>query len=249
MRKFVLFIAILFPILLQAQMKPIDKVLIVEGIVADIETLEILPSAILFNDALGITTTSDERGYFKIVVPYQLIKDKMDINIDIIKPGYKRNGWGISSIDLSDLEKASASTLPEIWNFDVQILLMERNESTYSSASMVAQPVKLNVHGYEVIKLTFDKALASTRRLRKLDALKKGNEKVSFLIDNWVYILADSIISVTQKPPIIFVNGKIKKLSALNKILKRSQILFKVTAGEELSKKYGKDVVVIKSKE
>ena len=183
------------------------------------------------------------------MVPYQLIKEKKHIDIDIIKPGYKRNGWGISGLDLSDLEKASASTLPEIWNFDVQILLMARNESTYSSASMVTVPVKLNVHGYEFIKLAFDKAVSGTRSFRKLDSLKISNEKVCFFIDNEVYFLTDSATNIYEKWPIIFINGHREKLSVINKKLKRSHVYFDDKASRELTKKYGKDVLAIITKE
>jgi hypothetical protein len=79
-----------------SQMQPIDKVYIVEGVVGDRETLQIIPSAILYNDSLGITTTSDEKGYFKLVVPFELLKKKQTIWIDIVKNGYKRNGSGFS---------------------------------------------------------------------------------------------------------------------------------------------------------
>ncbi|OHC84824.1 MAG: hypothetical protein A2546_06165 [Sphingobacteriia bacterium RIFOXYD2_FULL_35_12] len=81
-----------FPLFLKAQMKPIEKVYIVEGVVADIETLKIIPSVIIFNDTLGITTTSDENGYFKVVAPYNLVRDKRLIIIDFVIKGYKRNG-------------------------------------------------------------------------------------------------------------------------------------------------------------
>src|SRR6267378_246708 len=90
-----LFIVIL-PLFAFSQMRPIGTVYVVEGIVADRETFKTIPSAILYNDSLGITTTSDENGYFKIVVSYDLVKNGKSIRLDIVKPGYKRNGSGFN---------------------------------------------------------------------------------------------------------------------------------------------------------
>jgi hypothetical protein len=143
--KFLVLMAGLFPFLLKAQMKPLEKVFIIEGIVADKETLEVVPSVIIFNDTLGITTTSDENGYFKVVVPFKLISERQQlISIDIVKSGYKRNGWGISSLCIPTTIETTER--PEVWNYDVQILFMAKNSSTLTSTSMAHAPAEENVH-------------------------------------------------------------------------------------------------------
>jgi hypothetical protein len=95
MRIILSFILLLTATFSFAQMRQISKVYIEEGVVVDRETLEVIASATLYNDSLGITTTSDENGYFKIVVPYDLVRDGRFIRIDIVKPGYKRTGSGV----------------------------------------------------------------------------------------------------------------------------------------------------------
>lgn len=163
-----------------AQMRPIDKVFIVEGIVVDRETLITLPSVILYNDSLGIMTTSDERGYFKLVIPDKLIQNREMIPIDAIKTGYKRNGWGIMYNPVAVNDANSNNDLKEIWSYDVKILLMASNESQFSSTMMANAPPKVGKHGYPMIKLALDEAVVSERRSRKLNMLKQGNENYIF---------------------------------------------------------------------
>ena len=249
MKIITIFIALLIAFCSYSQMRPIDKVYIVEGMVADRETLNIIPSAILYNDSLGITTTSDERGYYKLVVPYDLIKERRLIRIDVLKAGYKRNGWGIrlnhAEADTNNVNPNNDSK--EIWNGDVQILLMASNESQSSSTSMAHIPAKSGSHGYPMIKLTFDQAVASQRWTRKLEELKKGNEKVYFTIDGHVCLATSSYdMYFDDSSPIVFIDDKRVKLAEINKMVKRSEITVNDAKSEFLSKKYGKDVIAIK---
>jgi len=231
-------------------MKPFDKVYIVEGIVADRETLKIIPSAILYNDSLGITTTSDERGYYKLVVPYDLIKERQIIPVDVVKEGYKRNGWGIRlnlSEPVTSNPKPNNDSREFLWNGDVQILLMAKNESQSSSTSMAHIPAKPGSHGYPMIKLTFDEAVAFERRLRKLEELKKGNEKVYFTINGHVCLATSSYdMYFDESTPIVFISDKRVNLAEINKMVKRSEVTVDDVKSQTLSKRYGKDVIAIK---
>ncbi|WP_462254477.1 hypothetical protein [Ferruginibacter sp.] len=235
----------LLPHLLKGQMKVLEKVFVVEGIIADKETFEIIPSAIIFNDTLGITTISDENGYFKIVVPYKLVIEKQYIQIDIVKTGYKRNGWGISSFQLQkeiDTFKQNVS-----WNYDVQILLMAKNESSESSSSMAHIPSKENTHGYHMIKLALEQAINSEKRNRKLEQLKSGNENVYFHFDKWIIFATGSSSAYLETKPIVFINGKKSKLSNLNKELKRSKTKLDWKESAELETKYKKYVIAFRT--
>lgn len=243
--KFLVLLVGLLPLFLKAQMKPLEKVFIVEGIVADKETLEVIPSAIIFNDTLGITTTSDENGYFKLVVPYNLVRERRHIQIDIVKRGYKRNGWGIGSF--SSQYEIDTTERPEIWNFDVQILLMAKSTSTENSTSMAHIPAKENVHGYQMIKQTFEQAVTSEKRYRKLEQQKQGNENVYFLIDGWVMFSTHSSGAYLEKPPLVFVDGEKTELAQLNKKLKRSQTKIDWKESEVLENKFGKNVVAFRT--
>ena len=243
--KFLVLFVGLFPLFLKAQMKPLEKVYIVEGIVADKETLEVIPSAIIFNDTLGITTTSDENGYFKVVVPYSLIKERRHIQIDIVKNGYKKNGWGISNYQFqNDIDSTDRHV---IWNFDVQILLMAKSISTATSTSMAHIPSKENVHGYQMIKQTFEQAITSEKRYRKLEQQKQGNEDVYFLIDGWIMFTTRSSGAYLEKPPLVFVDGVKSELKQLNKKLKRSQTKIDWRESETLEKKFRKTVVAFRT--
>ena len=243
--KIIFFVLALLPHFLKGQMKPLEKVFVVEGIIADKETFEIIPSAIIFNDTLGITTISDENGYFKIVVPYKLVTEKQHIQIDIIKTGYKRNGWGISSFQL----QKEIDTLKQnvAWNYDVQILLMAKNVSSESSTSMAHIPSKENTHGYPMIKLTFEQAINSEKRNRKLEQLKLGNENVYFHFDKWIIFAIGTSGAYLETKPIVFIDGKKSKLSNLNKQLKRSKTKLDWKESAELETKYKKFVIAFRT--
>jgi hypothetical protein len=75
MRTYLLLFSLLTATLSFAQkIRPVDKPYIIQGVVADRETLKPIPDALLYNDSMGIMTTSDEKGYFKLVVPAGLIE-------------------------------------------------------------------------------------------------------------------------------------------------------------------------------
>ena len=248
MRTFIFLIALLTTSFCSAQMRPIGKVYIVEGIVADRETLQVIPSAILYNDSLGITTTSDENGYFKIVVPHELILERRLINIDIVKSGYKRNGSGFSYNPVKQDTSNSSKSVDEVYNYDVKYFLMASNNSTLSSTGGAHRPAKEDTHGYAVIKLAFEEKVASEQRSRKMEKLKQGNEKVYFIINNQVGLATSSYdMYFDESAPIVFINGKQVKLDDINKLVKRSMVTVDNTTSEALSKKYGKDVIALRS--
>lgn len=227
-----------------AQIRPIDKVYIVEGIVTDRETLIIIPSAILYNDSLGIMTTSDERGYYKIVVPVNWVQQRRTIPLNVVKTGYKRLGWGIGfhppqSDTNSTLERRETM---EVWNYDVQILMLAKNESSLSSTSMAHIPMKEGVHGYPVIKLAFENAVQSELRSIKLAHLKEGNEKVCFLLNGQIaFATTEYDLFIDNKLTFAFINGKKVKLPDINKLAKRSDFIYDETRSGALTIKYGKD--------
>ena len=243
--KLLVLFSVVLPFHLQAQMKPLDKVYIIEGIVADKETLEVIQSAIIFNDTFGITTTSDENGYFKLVVPYNLVKDRALIPIDILRKGYKRNGWGIGSVHLQ--KDIATIEGPEVWRYDVPILLMAKNESTENSTSMAHIPAKENEHGYPMIKQTFEQAVFSERRYRKLEQLKKGNEQVYFDVDGWIMFSTRSSSAYLDSVPLVFVDGEKIELSILNNKVKRSLTKIDWKESEALENKLGKRVVAFRT--
>jgi hypothetical protein len=249
MRIFTLFITFLTTSYSYSQMRPIDKVYIVEGVVADRETLKAVSSAILYNDSLGITTTSDENGYFKIVVPYELLKNRISIPMTVVKTGYKRNGSGLSynpdkpdTTNDNDFESV-------IWNYDVKIFWMAKDQSNLSSTVSAHAPAKAGSHGYLMIRQTFDEAVASERWSRELEELKKGNEKVYFTINGHVCLVTSSYdMYFDESAPIVFIDDKRVKLAEINKMVKRSEVAVDDAKSQTLSKRYGKDVIALKVK-
>jgi len=241
MRLFFIFITLLTLSSAYSQMRPIDKIYIVEGVVADRETLKAIPSAILYNDSLGIATTTDENGYFKIVVLHELFRDRKLILIDIVKTGYKRNGSGFTynpdtiHSDVSD--KA-------IWNYDVKIFWMAKDGSNLISTVSAHAAEKQGVHGPAAIKLTFDEAVASNLREKKFDQLKEGNEKVYFQLDSVIGLATvRSDIIVLGKLTHVFINDKKINVEDINKSVTRSEIRYDNEKSTILSKKYGKETL------
>lgn len=224
-----------------SQMRPIDKVYIVEGIVADRDSMKVVADAILYNDSLGITTTSDENGYFKLVIPYNFFKNRNVIPIDIVKSGYKRIGSGI----MHNLDTNYDNSIDKIiWNYDVKIFWIAKVESRLSSASSANVPVKEGAHGPSAIKLVFDKAVASDIREKKFDLLKEGNEKVYFPLDGQIGLAtARYDIIVVGKLSNVFINDKKVAVTDINSLVKRSQFLYDRPKSDELSKKYGRETL------
>jgi len=222
-------------------MSPIDKVYIVEGIVADRDLMKVIPDAILYNDSLGITTSSDENGYFKLVIPYNFFKNRRVVPIDIVKNGYKRNGSGI----MPNLDTNYDNSMDKIiWNYDVKIFWMAKVESDLSSTSSANAPIKEGAHGPSAIKLVFDESVASGIREKKFDLLKEGNEKVYFPLDGQIGIAtARYDIIVIGKLSSVFINDKKVAVTDMNSLVKRSQFLYDRAKSDELSKKYGKETL------
>jgi hypothetical protein len=241
MRIFFTFIILLTASRCCSQMRPIDKIYIVEGVVADRETLKAIPSAILYNDSLGITTTTDENGYFKIVVPYELLKSRQLIPITILKTGYKKNGSGLSyNPDTTHTDDAKKV----IWNYDVKIFWMAKDQSNLSSTVSAYAPVKQGVHGAAVIKLAFDEAVASDIRDEKFDRLKQGNEKVYFPLDGQIGLATSrSDIVVIGKITHVFINDKKVNIKDINKLFRRNEIRYDMQKSNILTKKYGKETL------
>ena len=243
MKMFALFISMLIASLSIAQMRPIKKVYIVEGVVADRETLKAIPSAILYNDSLGITTTSDETGYFKIVVPNELIKDRQSIPIDIVKIGYKRDGSGLTYNPTADTFKANTNQRV-IWNYDVKIFWLAKNESELSSTAGAYARAKERVYTASIIRRTFDEAVASELREEKFDKLKEGNEKVYFQLGDEIGLATGrNDIIVVGKLTHVYVDGKKVMLTDLNNVVRRSKFFYDRNTSDELSKKFGKETL------
>ena len=81
-----------------------------------------------------------------------------------------------------------------------------------------------------------------------MEKLKQGNEKVYFIINNQVGLATSSYdMYFDESAPIVFINGKQVKLDDINKLVKRSMVTVDNTTSEALSKKYGKDVIALRS--
>ncbi|OHC84825.1 MAG: hypothetical protein A2546_06170 [Sphingobacteriia bacterium RIFOXYD2_FULL_35_12] len=112
---------------------------------------------------------------------------------------------------------------------------------------MARAPAKENVHGYQIIKQTFDQATTSLKRFRKLEQQKQGNESVYFLIDGWFMFSTRLSVAYFDKRPLVFIDGEKIKLAHVNNKLKRSQIKIAFKESEDSEKKFGKQVVAFRS--
>jgi hypothetical protein len=244
MRVYLLSITLLLSVVSSGQMRPVGKVCIVEGVVADRETLKGIPSAILYNDSLGIMTTSDQTGYFKLVAPLELLKEKQTIRIDIVKDGYKRNGSGFSYNSFKGDTNSSASGRYQ-WNQDVKIFWMATNESRLSPNSGAYARALEGVHSATAVLLTFQRAVASELRDRKMESLKSGNEKVFFLINGKAALAtATSDVYFDSAEPVVFIDNEKVKLGEINNLLKRGSARVDWTRSDDLAKRLKKDVIV-----
>lgn len=231
------------------QMRAIDKVYIVEGVMADRETLEVIPSAILYNDSLGITTTSDERGYFKIVVPYELIRTRNTIPINIIKSGYKNSGSGITYNPSPNDTIQSNIDHKVIWNFDVKIFWLAKIDSELSPTVSACVRVKDGVFNVASILDTYNEYVESERREEKFDKLKEGNDRVYFRLGNETGLATGrSDIIVFGKLKYVYLDGKKIMLNQLNRFAKRSSCFYDREHSDVLTKKLGKETIALTTK-
>lgn len=228
-----------------SQIQPVDKVYVVEGVVADRESLKSIPSAILYNDSLGIMTTSDEKGYFKLVVPLELVTKRQMIPLEIVKTGYKRNGSGFNyNPPVTDTVRTNTEERI-IWNSDLKIFWMAKNESKLSSTGGAYERAKGNQSDAALVQLAFNKAVASELHYRKMNQLKEGNEKVFFRIDGIAaFATAEYDVYCDHAQPIVFINNKRIKLSEINNLLKRSQARIDWPKSDAYAKQYKQDVIV-----
>jgi hypothetical protein len=244
MRVFFIFMNLLTTSHSFSQMRPIDKVYIVEGVVADKETLKAVPSAILYNDSLGITTTSDENGYFKIVVPDELLKNLKSIPIDIVKTDYKTNRSGLSYNPAKPATTHGDDPERMIWNYDVKIFWMAKIKSNLSSTESAHAPAIDGIHGAAAIKLVFDEAVTSDLREKKFDQLKQGNDKVFFPLDGEIGLATSRYdIIVIGKLTHVFINDKKVNIADINKLARRNEIRYDKEKSNILTKKYGKETL------
>lgn len=227
-----------------SQMQPVDKVYVIEGVVADRESLKSIPSAILYNDSLGIMTTTNEKGYFKVVVPLELILKKQRIPIEISKPGYKLNRSGFPYNPGTDTARMYTEERI-IWNWDIKYFLMAKNESTLNSTCGAHIRIDGNPENTALVLEAYNQTAASEVISRKLDQLKEGNEKVFFQVDGTAAFVTDDYnVYSDQENPLVFINNKKIKASKLNTRLKRSQARIDWPKSDAYTKQYKKDVIV-----
>lgn len=245
MRIIYFFIAFLISFSSLAQMKPVGKVYITEGFVADIDTKEPISGAILYNDSLTITTTTDQNGYFKIAVPVSLIKSKNLIPIDVIKKGYKRNGSAISyNPNPTDTLKQNDS-LEITWSYNVHSVFLAKNEShSYYGSGGASMYVAKDEHGPAAVQKSFVQYVAEEIVENTLDSLKEGNDKVYFLLGKQAGIATYKYdIILNRKPKYVFLDGKKITPKKLNKIITRDKLRYDTKTSISLSKKYGKEIL------
>lgn len=249
MRILITIISVLITSISFAQTQSIDKVYIVEGVVADRESLQPISLAILYNDSLGVTTTSDESGYFKIVVPVGLVRKMKSIPIRIIKEGYKQLGSGFNYNPPTYDSVLNYNSEMIVWNYDVKIFWLAKNQSSLSSIVSANAPAKEGIHGPAIIKLTFDGAVSSNLRDKKFEELKQGNDKVYFKIgEDFCFATARYDVIAIGKLTHIYIDDKKVVLDDVNKTAKRNEIAYDKDKSNVLSKKYGKETLVFTTK-
>jgi hypothetical protein len=241
MRLVALFIPLLITVYSYSQIRPNNAVYIIEGVVADRETLKGLPSAILYNDSLHITTTSDENGYFKIVLPYELIRqydlfrNQNFLRIDVLKAGYKGIAAGVAyNHDEPDSVYMDSLNM-EIWGNNVKIFWMPPG---------LYAPAKEEEHGPAGTMKAFDKAVASILRKKKFDRLKQGNDKVYFPLDGETGLATSGYdIVVIGNLTHVFIDDKKVNISDINNLVKRDEIRYDNEKSKILTEKYRKETL------
>lgn len=249
MRILLSIISVLITSISFAQSQSIDNVYIVEGVVADRESLQPISMAILYNDSLGVTTTSDENGYFKLVVPLVLVRKMKSIPIRIIKEEYKQLGSGFSYNPSSNDSVLKDIYDMIVWNYDVKIFWLAKKISSLSSTVSAGAPAKKGVHGPAMIKLTFDGTVNSNLKDKKFEELKQGNDKVYFKIDeDFCFATARYDVIAFGKLTHIYIDDKEVSLDNVNKTAKRNEIVYDKEKSNVLSKKYGKEILAFSTK-
>lgn len=248
MRIFIVLLILLKTTFSFAQTQVFSKVYIVEGLVIDAETSQVVPSAILYNDSLGIATTTDENGYFKIVVPVGLVKSGTNVQINVVKTGYKlnRTWFGYNPFPADTIANDNDSSV--LYNSDVPVFQMAKNSSSLISTSGIHSPVKEGEHGAAMIRQTYNEMIASEQRQKKFDRLKQGNDKVYFPLNGGTGLVTRLYdIIVIGRLTYVYIDGRKVKLIDINKAVKRSAVFYDRLKSDSLSKACGKEIVALRT--
>jgi hypothetical protein len=121
---------------------------------------------------------------------------------------------------------------------------MAKTESPLSSNTGASRRVKDGVYSPAAIHQTYNKAVASVLRDRKMEQLKQGNEKVFFLIKGKAAMAtASSDVYFDHAEPVVFIGNKRIKLSEINDHLKRSRSEIDWAKSDSLSRRFKKDAI------
>lgn len=222
--KFIIILFLLFNsfCVLGQEVTKINCVYAVEGVIIDGDSYQAISNAILKNEKLGITSISDDRGYFSFAFPIKYLDSGKTVGLEILKKGYNTNKCWLSYNPIDSLISDTSKNCLT-WNYDLKMIRLTKSNTNGNSSISSHIRIDSKEHGFSGISKAFEQYLKSSKRGDKLSILKKNNENVLFNIDGEYIICTDSTSTFfNNKNILVYVNNRKVKLEKINTLLKRS---------------------------
>jgi hypothetical protein len=198
---------------------------ILEGIITKGNKFEPVPFALFTNTRSGISTRSDERGYYSMSFPLSFVKDTSIVQIDIQETGFSPGKFWIGYNPGDTILSSPGNKV--IWNYDLKFIMILENGPGVQYEDVSSRRINPKAHGFEGIKQSFEEFKTSKKRMYEIEQLKKNNQLVLFkLRGEYKYALCSSKSTSWLRDShfIVFVDGKKVKHRDLNKLIKRNEV-------------------------
>ena len=223
----------------------------VEGFAIDGLSYETLKYVIIRNEKFGLTTFTDDNGYYCLSIPVKYLDSAKSLEFQIYKESYSPQKFWIGYNPFDSIPN-SISKNCLIWNYDLKMIRLSKinvNKTFYVTAHA---RIGSQGHGYSETRETLQYFIRTTKRNDRLEVEKLNNEKVIFKLDSNIIICTKkSTVFLDNKEIRVFVNNKRIPLDQVNKYIKRSNAIENPQKKEEYyesHKKYKGYVIFIEDR-
>lgn len=210
----------------------------VAGFVLDATTLKAVAGATVKDDVSGLSTTSDDKGFFTLDFPVAGRTDTLHVNVYVKKAGYA-DGFCFFSAPLTTPEGKKRE-----WGGDLECIGITTGQDAHpgfsNSRALTPEEAEDLVAGHsparEEAYTKFVKDIASSRGAEA--AFAAAPEQIYFLINGNAYIAFGKGYTSMEGPvDVVLVNGKRMTGAEVNKTYTRSQLIH---GGQALSAQFAK---------
>jgi len=198
------------------------------GFVVDSKTLQPLEGVIITERFSGLRTITDDRGYFRIILPLTYASDTLNV-----KAVFDKEGMDEATSSFSLLLKRQEG-MPDYRGGTIEFIGMNtrgsRNGSFSDATNLSPEQIEaLSKNDPAVLEQAFKKSVDETKESHKVQNLIGASDKIFYVIDGKTYLTVDgeSYISEDDLTEMILVDGKIQM------------------TGDELNKRYTRDQLII----